>query len=704
MKKLWLIFVCCVALGNALVATSEPPATAVSVGPIAGGGQGAAAGEAVEAAVDIDWSAMTLTIFADQFFKAKPEFSSTHPIVMSWDSATEDTFQAAAVRQEVIRAIQKPFIPFAEIKNTYDMYFGGLRETGTFSDPVYWHSFPSNANQQNILADYGYDAKNIEAIVAEQNVDATDVLPFVQRMRVADDDRIIFIGDLHGSAHSLLRNLLHLAQQGYLTDNWRLQQNTRMIILGDMTDYGCYGVEVLYLLMRLKIANRNRVFFARGNHENIKMALRCGFAIELSTKYGEDLGTILFQKFQRMNACLPLAIFVASRSDPFNYVQCCHGGIEPFYNPNEFLHNPDWTKLYDLVLKDSYLPWPIFIKKAEVIKNEKEFLLCNEFATNTSYCVGQGYQWSDFCGTSNGRDQYQAFSERNKTWLLNANRGSTIVDKATGIEYRTGGAGFNANKEDIKLYQVYSPLVKAFIRGHQDGEDCCKLIQHGELDLKDWRRVCPVENPYLGTPVYNEENKDTWQVITMSSAPEAKGNRTEGYGVMLMSSKMEDWQYCIYDKEVNTGDFASGDCMQKGYVRLAKDPFPDGGDICQWHKSPEAAGITDELKMVIQGDAEQKVIVGPAFPAFPAFPVVERYYSDEDASGDDSSAEDSDSSKEDDYEDDDDDDDDDDHYHDAAAYDEDGGSDGTHDSFATAKPPAASHAGLPGDTDAQQDA
>ena len=45
------------------------------------------------------------------------------------------------------------------------------------------------------------------------------IAPFVVRRLATVGDRFIMLGDLHGSAHSLARNLMRLVDQGYL-DRW----------------------------------------------------------------------------------------------------------------------------------------------------------------------------------------------------------------------------------------------------------------------------------------------------------------------------------------------------------------------------------------------------------------------------------------------------------------------------------------------------
>ena len=60
--------------------------------------------------------------------------------------------------------------------------------------------------------------------------------PFVEKVSVGARQRIIFIGDIHGSAHSLLRNLLRLQAEGILDDNFKLIDNYYLLFTGDYAD------------------------------------------------------------------------------------------------------------------------------------------------------------------------------------------------------------------------------------------------------------------------------------------------------------------------------------------------------------------------------------------------------------------------------------------------------------------------------------
>ena len=119
-------------------------------------------------------------------------------------------------------------------------------------------------------------------------------------------------------------------------DGFRLKENkpdsnTYLVFLGDYVDRGSYGVEVLYTLMRLKLANPDRVFMTRGNHEDFEMTARYGFLREGQMKYGRAFDPL---PLWRVYDFLPVVIYLGVGGD---YMQCNHGGMEPGYDPRSLL-------------------------------------------------------------------------------------------------------------------------------------------------------------------------------------------------------------------------------------------------------------------------------------------------------------------------------------------------------------------------------
>lgn len=163
--------------------------------------------------------------------------------------------------------------------------------------------------------------------------DDPDVLfqPFAQKLVLPNDAVVILMGDLHGDIRSLLNTLDELHRRKILTGFKLRDTKHHLIFLGDYCDRGAYGVEVLYTLLRLKLANPQQVHLARGNHEDFSIIARFGFLGELRYKFGAD-GNL--RKLLRVYDLLPVVIYVGNKED---FLQMNHGGMEPGYDPRDLL-------------------------------------------------------------------------------------------------------------------------------------------------------------------------------------------------------------------------------------------------------------------------------------------------------------------------------------------------------------------------------
>ena len=104
---------------------------------------------------------------------------------------------------------------------------------------------------------------------------------------ISGNSQIIVFGDIHGKCDSLLRTLLRLKNEiGFLNDNFKIaNENDYMLFLGDYSGRGEFSVDVWYTLIRLKLANPDRVMLLRGNHETVNQAVHDGFEYEIRAKY-----------------------------------------------------------------------------------------------------------------------------------------------------------------------------------------------------------------------------------------------------------------------------------------------------------------------------------------------------------------------------------------------------------------------------------
>ena len=83
-------------------------------------------------------------------------------------------------------------------------------------------------------------------------------------------------------------------------------------------DRGDYGTEVLLVLYAFKVLYPNSVFLNRGNHEQVSLNERYGFADEVREKYDAEIFDLIAESYRY----LPLASVIE------NKVLVLHGIIE----------------------------------------------------------------------------------------------------------------------------------------------------------------------------------------------------------------------------------------------------------------------------------------------------------------------------------------------------------------------------------------
>jgi len=155
--------------------------------------------------------------------------------------------------------------------------------------------------------------------------------PYLQKIRITGDT-ILLQGDLHGdieSANKLIEFMLQKKLVDPLNPFRIIDPKFKMVFLGDYTDRGKFGAEVLYIISRLKRTNPDQFFATRGNHEEIAMNNKHGLAAELEKKFGKNEVPAILAQVKKMYNYLPVALFLQSDHERGSDAMiCCHGGPE----------------------------------------------------------------------------------------------------------------------------------------------------------------------------------------------------------------------------------------------------------------------------------------------------------------------------------------------------------------------------------------
>lgn len=247
---------------------------------------------------------------------------------------------------------------------------------------------------------------------------------YIQRKIVDPETEIAMWGDLHGSAQSLLRDLHYLQKEGYIDNTYHiLKPNFYMLFLGDFVDRGYYGVETVYTLMRLKIANPKQVLLVRGNHEDRRLNIRYGFDYEVNLKY-PDITSGELDMLYRIYDLMALALYLGcKRSDnTIQYALCCHGGIEAGVTPKPLLRadsSMSYMHIQDLerATLSQQMPNDLQNLISRCIQLHNISPASDLALSNMPITVSNGFLWSDFIvDTSRGISTVVQLNP-NRGWL-----------------------------------------------------------------------------------------------------------------------------------------------------------------------------------------------------------------------------------------------------------------------------------------------
>lgn len=329
--------------------------------------------------------------------------------------------------------------------------------------------------------------------------------PFAQKLIAQPSDIFYVHGDLHGDIFSLLEEIKALRDRGIIDDFFRiLPDSVWLVFLGDYVDRGHYGCEVVYTMMRLALANPDRVIAVRGNHEDIQISSRYGFRDEVLAKFDDKDGS-KYQQISRMNDFLPVVFYVGCKDDQgvVNYVQCCHGGVEEEYRPQFFLDNP--STIYQLLTGFS----PEHSKDSPCDHGKKPY----------------GFMWNDF----DAQDQKIDFK----------------VVPGRGLSY--GKIGTERVLQTLQSSDISK--VRGILRAHQHADSIQDPIMKGLIESNG---VYKLWKPY---EKMQERSMDDGLVWTFNVGPDSVyghgvGFNFDTYVELILAKDYKNWVMKVFNTKI----------------------------------------------------------------------------------------------------------------------------------------------------------
>jgi len=335
---------------------------------------------------------------------------------------------------------------------------------------------------------------------------------FVQKLLLASDAKIAVHADIHADIHALIAYLDDVTKKGYIQKgSFKINDpNFYMVFLGNYTGQGCYGAEVLYTILRLKLENPDQVIILKGTYESFESNSSYGFSDELKNKFGFKPKEI--KELSKLYSYFPDAVYVGCGETKLkDYVLFCHGGLEPGFDPKPLLTDQR-NKIYQPIdkLTISWLTPTVKnrLKKAAGVSYMPDWLYA-KFVTDT------GFKWSDFL----------------------------VDDGKTYLEYNPESSinlGKNATQDLLQEYSAKTDHVRAIVRGHQHYEKMFEKILQNHGIYNSWSN-CQWSGKE-GEKLNIAKGGPVWTLnVSPGSFYVTKKFNYDTYAILTISTKFADW-------------------------------------------------------------------------------------------------------------------------------------------------------------------
>lgn len=419
-----------------------------------------------------------------------------------------------------------PLKSFAELELEIDGFFG-WSTNGVMNLPSHWVG--EKPTEEEFF--------NTSRVYYEQP--AIPFQPFAQKLSVPAGTEVVFHGDFHGDIHSLVQMVVWLNGHGYLNGFKISRSDVHLVFLGDYTDRGIYGAEVIYTLLKLKTANPDRVWMIRGNHEDIGLTSRYGFLQEFVSKFGQNRAAI--RKISRIYDFMPVALYLGIGD---NWVQCNHGGLEPGFDPSDLLSatNAVQFQFLGLLRQAQFIHrHPEILRSVEPLKRVRFKNMFADFVPQspTSPSV-LGFMWNDFSLLG---DEPAIDYDSGRAWVF----GRAAADAILGNAGR-GGKRVRAVFRAHQHSGVLNPMMRRLRASNG-------LYRHWQE--RDSSTILDAENKVLRDRLDHNEIRSIpdGSVWTFNVAPDSVYGKNcdytfDSFGILSVRERFDQWTIRVVNLNV----------------------------------------------------------------------------------------------------------------------------------------------------------
>lgn len=459
-----------------------------------------------------------------------PFTPTSYKTFAAWKLACEQLPSNRASRHALPAPGQLPLKTFAQFQEVLDAFLS-LSSRGPLADTNAWIDWSPTHSQ--------FLDTNRIYLAPTNSPQFIPFQPYAMKLALPPAAEVIFHGDLHGDVHSLIQSLDWLNTHRFLDGFQLARSNLYMVFLGDYTDRGMHGVEVLYTLFRLTLANPDRVFLARGNHEDARLATNYGFLAEGHGKYPRTFDAV---KVMRAYDFMPVVAYVGTGT---NFIQGNHGGMEPGYDPGVLLDAPPDRRFQMLGTLNrarfvrqnpSWLAGLAITEKASVEESLIDYRPADPGSPMTL-----GFLWSDFS-------------------ILKGEAPLSFDSNRLGIIY-----GELATQRLLEIAGTERNQVRAVFRAHQHSSVLNPMMRRLKVSRgvfrhwqdKDGVALADADEPKLQTVLDTgaERSIPTGSVWTFNVSPDTYYGEGCQYnfdtmGILKLAERFEDWRLRVINVAV----------------------------------------------------------------------------------------------------------------------------------------------------------